>query len=368
MGNFNFMNIVFRVDSSTAIGSGHLMRCLTFAAALHEHGSKITFISRELPGNGIALIKGKGYKIICLSYDTTVLSKINSLSLYHQWLGTLMTIEITEVQKCLNDLGNIDLLVVDSYALDGVWERAMRPYAKRLMVIDDLANRKHDCDILLDQNFYLDLEKRYIGLVPSHCNLLLGPSYALLRNEFIEARKSLKIRDGKVARILVFFGGVDITNETQKVLVALIKLNFPGIVDVIVGLANPNRDTIKNFCAEHKNYNFYCQVVNIAKLMAKADLAIGAGGSTTWERCCLGLPSLVISIAENQGQLAENGDAYGAIIYLGIKENINVASLAQKIAAILANTATLKDVALKAYKLVDGLGTERVIKALWNRH
>ena len=164
--------------------------------------------------------------------------------------------EITNVEGCLKQIGAIDWLIVDHYSLDCQWESALRRYAKHIMVIDDLANRKHDCDLLLDQNCYLDMENRYTDLAPWHCNLLLGPKYALLRKEFVEARKKAKVRDGNVKRILVFMGGSDPANETKKALDALNAVKFSGVVDVVVGMQNQYKDEIKDICAKNKKLDY----------------------------------------------------------------------------------------------------------------
>ena len=268
--------IAFRVDSSTQIGSGHLMRCLTLAEKLNCQ-EKIIFISRNLSGNISNLVLKKGFKLILLKNEDLDLN----LRGYEKWLTVRQEQDAKETIEAIKNL-NLELLIVDSYAIDVKWEKMLRPYVKKIMVIDDLANRKHDCDILLDQNYYQDIEIRYTGLVPEYCKLSLGPQYALLRDEFYEERKHLRVRDGSIRRILVFFGGSDQTNETMKAIQALVAIRRTDIsVDVVVGGSNKNKEAVKRFCRQHENMNYYCQVNNMAELIHKADLAIGAGGSTT---------------------------------------------------------------------------------------
>ncbi|WIW70388.1 UDP-2,4-diacetamido-2,4,6-trideoxy-beta-L-altropyranose hydrolase [Anaerosinus gibii] len=222
--------------------------------------------------------------------------------------------EVIEILKNLD----IDLLVVDSYAIDETWERIVRTYTKKIMVIDDLANRKHDCDILLDQNYYADMKIRYSGLVSDDCKLLLGPTYALLREEFYREKKKQRQRDGQIKNILMFFGGSDLTNETMKTLRALVALNREDItVNVVVGGSNQYKEEVKEFCQRYHWMNYYCQIHNMAEMMNEADLAIGAAGTTTWERFFLGLPTIVIAVAENQIKIAEDCDESGFIKYLG---------------------------------------------------
>ncbi len=314
------MNIAIRVDSSATIGSGHLMRCLTLAECLRrEQGAKVHFISRDLVGNLYEIIKEAGFTLHILPCHP----RDEGLAGYAAWLTVPQKVDATETKSVLQSIGELGCLVVDNYALDYHWEREMRPFTQKIFVIDDLANRSHDCDILLDQNFYLAKERRYIGLVPESCKLLIGPRYALLREEFYKTRKYLRKKDGKLRRILVFYGGSDLTNETMKALRALKvfkKTTSELFVDVIVGGSNPYQKEIKAFCSTFETsawMKYYFQVNNMAELMGRADLMLGAGGSTTWERCFLELPSIVTVVAKNQEQIAEDCASAGYIIYLG---------------------------------------------------
>ena len=294
------MKIAIRTDASLRIGSGHLMRCRTLAEELKLRGADVHFVCRSHSGNLNELLQ-----------DTFTVHELSPPSMdthnaadedYAAWLGVRQEEDAADTIAALQGW-RPDWLVVDHYSLDKTWENVLRPYAGRIMVIDDLANRVHDCDLLLDQNFYTDMDTRYTNLVPCSCQLLLGPKHALLRPEFREARKNLRIRDGKVQQIFVFFGGADPTNETAKVIQALKTLELECIVDVVVGASNPNKEGIKQECIESARFKYHEQIDNIAELMAKADLAIGAGGTTTWERCCLGLPTLTVAIATNQKAL-----------------------------------------------------------------
>lgn len=324
------MKILIRTDASQQIGSGHVMRCLTLANELRQKKAHVSFICQELPGNMCDYIKQQGYPV----HSNAILATENKL---------------------------IDWLIVDHYSLDAQWETTMRPYIKKIMVIDDMANRKHDCDLLLDQNLYVDMESRYHDLVPQHCKQLLGPKYALLRPEFLSARKNLRKRDGSIKRILIFMGGSDPTNETAKALEAIILLNSPDIaVDVVVGASNPHKEQIKQLCASLPNSNYYCQVSNMAELMVKADLAIGAGGSTNWERCCLGLPSLVITIAENQEELTQTLHEQAYLISLGTKEKVSAKTIWQNLYDILNEPELVLSFIEKGKQLVDGNGVKRV--------
>ena len=305
---------VIRADASEQIGSGHLMRCLTLADRMRREGIEVHFICRDLVGNLNHLVHEQGFPLHVLPRH----ADDPSLSGYAAWLTVAQETDAQETGEVLCTLAPIMRLVVDSYALDEVWERIVHPLVGELFVIDDLANRKHDCDILLDQNFYRAMQYRYDGLVPPSCKLLLGPAHALLREEFYAAKKTLRQRDGHLRRILVFYGGSDVTHETEKAVRALLHLSLPAVeVDVIIGGSNAHRMQIEELCAPHDFLHTYCAVSNMAEFMANADLCLGAGGTTTWERGFLGLPAIVTAIAENQLAVCRDCADAGLIYYLG---------------------------------------------------
>ncbi len=300
------LNIVFRADASINIGSGHIMRCLTLAGEFRNNGGEITFICRELSGNLISLIKSKGYSVCSLSWqdDNTIFNWYKDVS------ETINTLDSKDIKA--------DLLIVDHYQLDSQWESEIRDYTKNIMVIDDLADRNHDCDVLLDQNYYCDFESRYDSLVSEGCLKLLGPSYLLLRQEYTLARENLLSRNGEIKQILVFFGSSDIEGFTLTVLRAIESIKLLDInILVVVGNSNPNRKEVERYCSGVSNMSFFCQVDNMAELMTNSDLAIGAGGASMWERCFLGLPSITVILADNQKKTTEDVAIYGAIKYLG---------------------------------------------------
>ena len=363
--NKGAMKVFFRVDASVIMGSGHVMRCLTLAEKLREQGADVSFICRAHSGNMIDWIKTKhGFKtyILPVNYDWK-LPQGNNLSVHAEWLGTDSENDALQTKKILFGEGiGIEWLIVDHYALDVEWERMLSPYVKKIMVIDDLADRYHHCDLLLDQNLYKNLDERYNNLVSASCQKLLGPKYALLRKEFYAARKNLRQRDGTIKRILIFFGGSDPTNETIKALAAIKLLNRPDIaVDVVVGKTNRNKQQVERLCNSLHNVLFYCNVENMAYLMSIADLAIGAGGTSTWERCCLGLPSLMIALAHNQVAIAETSGWIGIGVYLGLSESVSPYIIKLEIEKLLYNKRDMINASIKAIKLVDGQGVDRVV-------
>jgi len=326
------MQVIIRTDSSTQIGSGHTMRCLTLAKQLKENNVKVNFISRDLEGNMNDYIRSKGFEVF-------ELSTIESTS-HWNWTTEHWLEDVNETLLIIKGLKQtVDLMIVDHYSLDIQWEQQMRPFSKKIMVIDDLANRYHDCDILLDQNFYLDINSRYNSLVPDHCIKFLGPNFVLLRDEFLSIDSSKLKKDGTIKNILIFFGGADITGETLKTIYAIEEaIDSEMVVNVVVGNANPYKKEIEHFCDRKSNFNFYCQIDYMAKLMLIADLAIGSAGTASWERIYLKLPTVVTIIAENQREITEALYIKGAIVSLGDNSMVTHNVIQKNIIRILSSS------------------------------
>jgi UDP-2,4-diacetamido-2,4,6-trideoxy-beta-L-altropyranose hydrolase len=271
------------------------------------------------------------------------------------WSGIDWKVDVKNTLAVLDGMSKLSWLIADHYALDVRWEEQMRAFTGKIMIIDDLADRPHDCDLLLDQNLYDNLERRYDGLVPNYCVRLLGPRHALLRPEFAAARRTLRHRDGRVRRILIFFGGSDLPYETAKALDAIRLMNRSEIaVDVVVGASNPKGDQIREICQRTPNTYFHRQVENMAELMALADLAIGAGGTTTWERCCLGLPTLVLVLADNQREAAEAMSTEGAIRNVGWHADVTSTGLAEVLRMALASPDYLTAMSERSLAIMGG--------------
>lgn len=359
------MDVLIRADASFAMGQGHVMRCLTLAGALRERGFISTFVCREHPGHLCDFIEAQGFPVSRLPVSGTAALPEAGAG-YAAWLGGTWDQDAAQTRSVIDEAGTRpQWVVVDHYGLDAQWETRLRASGAQILVIDDLADRPHDADFLLDQNLYPDMGSRYAGLVAADCIQLLGPTHALLRPEFIEVRKQLRSRDGAIRRVLVFFGGSDATNETAKALDAMAMLDMPGVdFDIVVGAANPRRDPLATRCEGLSNVRFHCQVSNMGELMASADLSLGAGGSTTWERCATGLPSLVISVADNQVAIAKGVDQAHAQRYLGADHEVSAHMLASAITELHENPKALRDMSVSALALVDARGADRVVAAL----
>jgi UDP-2,4-diacetamido-2,4,6-trideoxy-beta-L-altropyranose hydrolase len=354
------MNIAFRTDASNQIGTGHFMRCLTLATALKAHGVRIRFVSRNLPEYLRNMLAEKNMEFAALSNEATM-SPTCDLA-HSNWLDASQAMDAQATVNALSDQP-WDWLVVDHYALDSRWESALRVSTKKIMVIDDIADRQHDCDVLLDQNFYVDMQTRYTNKVPTHCQQLLGPHYALLRDEFQILRENVKPRTGLVKNILVFFGGIDAGNYTGLAIKILAELPTKSFkVDVVIGTQHPNRTEIETNCTA-QGFVCHVQTDRMAELMATADLAIGAGGSATWERCCLGLPALSICVASNQQRQIADAAEEG-LLYAPSSDGDLVVVLKRHVTALLENAPLLKMISNTAMRAVDGRGALRVIRKL----
>ena len=225
------MEVLFRTDSSIQIGSGHVMRCLTLAEGLKKKGASCKFICRDHEGNLISLIEEKGFKAIILKTpkikNIKFSPKNNSSLCYSEWLGVPWEIDAKQTNDLIIGL-NIDWLIVDHYALDSRWENAVTGNIDKVMIIDDLADRNHNCDLLLDQNLGKN-QSDYYSLTPADCNILVGPKFALLRPEFSDMRPySLdRRREPRLKNILISMGDIDKDNITSKVLDSLESCNLP---------------------------------------------------------------------------------------------------------------------------------------------
>jgi UDP-2,4-diacetamido-2,4,6-trideoxy-beta-L-altropyranose hydrolase len=350
------MKVAFRTDASNQIGTGHFMRCLTLAEGLKKQGAEIRFISRDLPVHFSKMLHTKSIELIPLSIDDST-ATIDELA-HASWLGINQANDAKATVDAL--FGQVfDWIVVDHYALDIRWENIARKYVKKIMVIDDLADRHHNCDILLDQNYYTDMQARYCHKVPKHCQLLLGPKYSLLREEFRTLREQVKVRNGEVKKVLVFFGGVDLNNYTFQAIEALSEIDTRLQVDVVIGAQHPFKELIENACAKY-GYIYHVQTSSMAQLMFQADLAIGAGGSASWERCSLALPSLLIALADNQIAIAKELSAVNACIYIGNADKVNLLNLKKWVTELISNPDRIRTISESAFSIADGLGVLRV--------
>ena len=364
------LNIFFRADASLKIGIGHVMRCLTLAQALRDRGAYCRFICREHAGHLLDWIRQAGFEVTALPLSDKRshidLPAYEPVLPHAEWLGSDWQTDASQTIASLGDC-HPDWVIVDHYGLDHRWESQLRSVCEKIMVIDDLANRCHDCDVLLDQNYYRDQDQRYQAWLPKHCKTLLGPAYILLRPEFEKAKQGQRIRDGMVKRVLVFFGGSDPKNQTQTVLDALKKMRLLDVaVDVVVTQANPNRHSIKLLCDQVPGATYHCKVSNMAELIVNADLGIGAGGSAMWERCYLGLPTITVVFAKNQVRTTEDVAQLGVIEYLGWADLLGESDYQKAISGLISNAKKMRQISGKAVTMVQKQCTNLVVDEILN--
>lgn len=357
------MRVAFRVDASTHIGTGHVVRCLTLAQALRERGAECFFVHRLHPGHLSELIGQEGYAVRELPAPAKV-ADIEGEAEYAAWLGVEPAVDARETVEAIGR-DSVDWLVVDHYALAADWERTVCFRARRMAALDDLANRHHYCDLLIDQNRIPDPQRRYDGLVPDQTHRLCGPRYALIRPEYSRAREVIGPRRGPLSRVLVFYGGADIHNESGRALRVLSRPEFRHLaVDVVVGANHPNRQSILNQAKERSGTEVHGPRERLVDLMIEADLALGAGGATTWERCALGLPSVVTAVAINQIPFSQALAMDGAVRFLGHWSDISDECLAGALTEYLDDPSRLAEMGQRAWAVTDGLGRWRVAEAV----
>lgn len=358
------MNIVFRADASMRIGTGHIMRCLTLADTLASVGHICTFIIRNHSGHLADLIRQRGYRVALMSRPDPLLQAQTVDTNYANWLGASWQADAEETITLLQGV-KPEWLIVDHYAIDCRWHKAVRPVVGKILVIDDLADRKLDCDVLLNQN-YGCTEADYQELVNYNCKLLLGSQYALLRPEFAALRQQAinkrKTYQG-IRRILISMGGTDPDNVTSLVLESLASVgwaDFP-FIDVVLNGKAPHLKSVIELAERHPfPVSVTVDANDMARLMFLADLAIGAGGSTNWERCCLGLPSLVIITAENQTRGIQILTENGVVFCFKIGELIGLL----KAISTVWNSQDWLLFSKNSFSITDGLGSNLVMREL----
>jgi UDP-2,4-diacetamido-2,4,6-trideoxy-beta-L-altropyranose hydrolase len=358
--------IFFRADASLQIGTGHVVRCLTLAKALRASGAECTFLTRALDGHLADRIKAEGFTCDLLpAPDGTAELLTDPPHAY--WAGVPWQTDAAECAAILQGR-SVDWLIMDHYAFDHRWQSVLRPHVSQIMVWDDLADRKHDCDLLLDQNLGTSAQD-YDGLVPDTAHLLIGPKYAQLRGEFASQRAEALVSrsNRRLQKILIAMGGVDQHDATGRLLDALaLWPQAPSLdVSVVLGGKAPHLPSLRAKSAE---LPFRCEiatdVTDMGHRMAEADLAIGAVGGTTWERCALGLPALLLVIANNQLMAADAIERVGAAVLLGRADQEGWERKMLEELERLRSPEKLFEISQKAAAICDGLGTQRLLQTL----
>ncbi|WP_394210461.1 UDP-2,4-diacetamido-2,4,6-trideoxy-beta-L-altropyranose hydrolase [Enterovibrio calviensis] len=353
------MNVAIRVDASSQIGTGHVMRCLVLAKKLIEHGHHVRMLSRELTGNLLEYCRRQNIHVLPLpAIEETFLADTGD---YAHWLGVTQEEDAHQCLAMLDDI-TLDWVAFDHYAIDEKWQSLMKTSGAKVLAIDDLANRRHACDILLDHNPWPDVENRYHSWVPTECQQLLGPRFALLRDSF----SALRDHDLSVIKnqIVAFFSGTDPTGETLKLLHACQQFStLPFNVVIVYGMANPRKEALL-MEAVPEFIELVESLPDFETELACSRYAFGAAGVSAIERTCLRLPSTLVSVAENQRDMAEHLAKSGQYRYLGLSNITTASRYAQELTWLAEHWDALP---LRLPESdIDGLGAERVVRAMEN--
>ena len=347
------MNIIFRLDASKNNGIGHLIRCKSLASSLINRGAKAHFIMRYLDMEFKKFLKMRKCKVTILP-KRKIFSKLDHENL---WPKRLQKIDAIDTKKIISNK-EIDLLVIDHYGLNSIWEKALTKKAKKIMVISDYLNRRHSCDFFLNQNIVKEQNLNFNQNLPKKCKILLGPKYSLIDKSYANYRKNVKIKNKLISKVFISFGG----SETPKLLEKVIE-SFDCNILRNLRLIIVSNNELKKFPKIKKN--FYKKQKTLTKLINKSDFCIGAGGISTWERMCLGKPSLVFSISKNQVQICKDLKNKNLIYYVKGYKNIKPTFIRKKIISIIKNIKLFNEKKLNNIITVDGLGVSRVTEILY---
>ncbi|HDU8578783.1 TPA: UDP-2,4-diacetamido-2,4,6-trideoxy-beta-L-altropyranose hydrolase [Vibrio diabolicus] len=342
------MKVVFRVDASLLVGSGHVMRCLVLAEEFASKGYDIEFACSPLKGDMRAFIRERGFQVTTLAKPREVIEPLHDAD-YAAWLQKSVS---EDVQDFLTEITYADLVVTDHYAIGIEWqEQVIASLDCRMLAIDDLG-RCHKADLILDQTLGRD-EADYSA---SQSKVLAGSEFALLRSDFASKRESALSREisNNPLKVLVSMGGVDAPNATFKVLESLygkVEAKFT----VLLSPRAPHFDQVKEWCASRADVSHLDFVSDMASLMLEHDIAIGAPGTTSWERACLGLPNVIVPLADNQQLICEQLVKHSAALKVDIEDIPS--QLQSEFLTVLKQWSQFRDANLS---LCDGRGAHRV--------
>ncbi|WP_432218961.1 UDP-2,4-diacetamido-2,4,6-trideoxy-beta-L-altropyranose hydrolase [Pseudomonas kribbensis] len=348
------MRVLIRADASPTIGSGHIARCLTLARVLRAQGSHVAFACRRLPGHRLDALQSEGFETVALPDRYAGEDPEQAIESMLPWQA-----DIDALATQLEGQAEFDWVIADHYGLDHHWQTAARRFAPRIAAVDDLATRRYSVDLLLNQNLS-GLSENYQPLLPTGCRTLLGPRFAMLREEF--SGPAIEIKP-VAQRVLVNFGGFDAARQTHHAMLAL--ADFSGLeVDFVAGADNPAWAEMQALAESRPNWHLHSFVSDFHRRMTEADLFIGAGGGTSWERAAMGLPTICIAVSNNQQANGEVMAAAGAHVFMGAREQVSVKQLRDAIGFVVDNFYLRQSLAERSRQLVDGRGALRVAAAL----
>jgi len=353
------MRIVIRCDVGQDVGSGHVMRCRVLARELRRCGSQVSFVLGEAASEMVGMVHPE-FDCFWEEEKTNSVMEGGLDAQAYEYKDALRTITLLAGR-------DVDWVIVDNYRIGVTWETLIRNKTMaKVMAIDDLADRSHNCDILLDQNWYgFKSTERYKRLVAPNCNKLIGPCYALIGEDYRNLWESSPVRTSPVKSVIVYFGSVDRLNLTSQICEILTEKEFSHLkVEVVVGSLLLHERKLRELTQGLENVRLMRSVPSLGPFLASADIGIGAGGSTTWERCCVGLPTIVVSTALNQEEICKTLESESSIIYLGKYEKFKKTKCREAISRLINCPDLLERISERCKQYTDGLGASRVAAEL----
>lgn len=351
--------VAIRVDASAKIGTGHVRRSLSLAQALRTLGARVRFVTRNLGIDSAALIAGQGFGDTMLLPAPSAAFEPDPAIPHSEWAAVPLERDVAATAAALQDYAP-DWVALDSYAFDARWHEGVRDaLGCRIAQIDDVPDRTTAPDLLIDHTYAPDHRAKYADWLVGRTRILGGPRYGLLGPAFAEAERYDFHEE--VRSVGIFMGGVDAGNHAAVVLDALDEAGFAGAVEIVATSANPNLAALRERVARRPDTTLSLDLPDLAAFFARHDLQVGAGGGATWERCCIGVPTLLVVVAPNQNTVAPALAAKGAVAFAPEPTRDCIAA---QLAALLPDAARRRALAEKSRELVDGQGATRVALAM----
>lgn len=355
--------ILFRVDSGRQIGAGHVMRCLSLANELRAAAVDCLFLCRGHEGHLAEMIRAAGHRTSVAPVE----AGFGGRSDYSGWRGGTVASEIDWATTMIAAEGGVPLLVVDHYGLDAAYEAALRPICRGVVAFDDLYDKPHACDILIDQN--IGHTPDFFGNLAPGAQLLVGARYAPVHPAFASIRDATLARrkmSGRARVLLISVGGFDHMDVTSCALKALDPASGYGLdkiekAHVVLTGGAPHLAHVRFAVEKIPVARLHIDTVEMPALLAASDLAIGGAGVSAIERCVLGLPTLTVVMAENQEGAARRLEEFGAAVTLGHGRQLTPGDIAEAVCSLSADEVKLQRMIEKAASLCDGQGLARII-------
>ncbi len=340
------MRLLIRCDASESIGVGHLSRCLTLARAFTQTGVEVAF----------AMVSPSPAVRQWVEHDGFTIHELDPMP---------PDKDLAATQALLQDDG-YELCIVDGYHFSEAYINELAGHGCWVCYMDDMINYCYATQAVFNQNFYSPAE---LYSRAEWTDLILGPQFALLREEFARARACKRVTRKAVRRVLVTMGGADPTGETEKVIAGLEQVDGRRRLDVhvVVGRANPRGEAIRqrlNAPGLHHSYTVLESVSNMAEEMLAADIGISASGTTCMELLCMGLPSLIIVVVDNQMLIGPELGTLRLAVNLGWHERVTPERIAEEFRALAGEAEFRTDMSRRAMAAVDGLGAARTVEAM----